>query len=160
MYAWTLPLKLSVSFSSVISHRASPALRSPIHHSSLEWTPCHSSLQRFSLCFLEAKGGFVNKALLGLLFFSTPPPPFLFFFFSTLLLLSNHFAPRPLGLSLPSCRALKVFLFFHFFSRLSRPVPWRPGNKKENSTSNKKNPTVRGSMRQKTCKTAGEERIS
>lgn len=87
---------------------------------SLGWTPCHFSLQRFSLCFLKAKG--VGEQSLAW------PPPLLFCSLSFLVLspalppsfsaflpLSNHFAPRPLGLTLLSCRAVEVFLFFLFF---------------------------------------------
>lgn len=69
---WTIALQLSISFSMVISHRASPPLCSAIHCSSLGWTLCHFSLQRFSLCFLKAKGGLANKASLDLHFFSAP----------------------------------------------------------------------------------------
>lgn len=101
----------------VISHRACPLLSSPlcaaIHRSSLGWTRCHFSLQRFSRCFLKLKGvGEQSPArdpfLYLLCFFSPlslPPflPPSLF-----LLPRSNHLAACSARLAVPSCKAMKI----------------------------------------------------
>lgn len=99
---------------------------SAIHRSSLGWTPCHFSLQCSSFSFFSRrKGGLLNKAWLCLLFFSLP--------------LSLCQIPRPVGLTLPSCRAVKVLLFDLIFDvpPALRSVSWRHGNKKGNYTSNK-----------------------
>lgn len=120
---WTLILQLSVSFSVVISHRASPARCSAIHRSSLGWTPCHFSLQRFSLSLLsQGKRGLVSKSSLGLhssstfsaFFFSfrSLPPPLLP---PLLLLLSNHLALRPVGADCTVLRGTGGFSCFCFF---------------------------------------------
>ena len=141
MCVWTITLQLSISFSMVISHRASPPLDSAIHRSSLGWTPCHFSLQRFSLGFLKAKRGVGEQSLA----WPPPPPPLL-------LPLNSLFSLFFFSLSPSSVKSLRssptwadstilqgsegfsyfsvLFCFFSFLPSFSRLVPGRHGNKK------------------------------
>lgn len=145
MCVWTIVLQLSISFSMVISHRASPPLCSAIHRSSLGWTLCHFSLQRFSLCFLKAKegGGWWTKprsisTSSSLLHACSSLQP------SLLPVLPSH-SPSSVeslcsSLGLADCTVLQgsegspICLFFF---RQSSFLPKRRGNKKGNYTSNK-----------------------
>lgn len=132
---WTTTLQLSISSSIVISHRASP-LCSAIPRSSLGWTTCHFSLQRFSH-FFKAKGlggGWWTEPRLASSL-SLPPPHFLFppsyLCQITWLLAQLGWFCHPAG-QWRFPRFYVVFLVFFLIS-LSHPVSRRRANKMENT---------------------------
>lgn len=125
-------LPLSVSLSMIISHRASPLVHcSAVHRSSLGWTPCHFSLQCFSLGILMAKRGWRTKPCLA----SSPPLPLHLFLPSILFLFPSpvkSFGSSPTSAECTVLQGSEGFprIFFVVVSLLvfsSAPVPRRHG---------------------------------
>ncbi len=142
---WTIILQLSISFSMVISHRASPLLCSSL----LCYSPLIIRMDSVSLltsalllsAFLRQKGvgeqSLARPPLLlyslGFLSLPTPLPPSLLFHFPSSV---KSLRSSPSWADCTVLQGSEGFPIFLFFS-LSRPVPRRRRNKKGNYTSNK-----------------------